>query len=283
MKHARTILAVAVPATLALVAGLSGCDDDDSGPGMASGVLIDALVTGINYRCGSATTTTGTTTAAGVYTCPANESVSFYVGDILVGSIPVPLPKATPLDLAGDGSTASDPEVTAITRFLMSISSTDPNTGTITIPASVHTAAAGKAVDWTTVAPGILDSTITTIAPAGSTLYSDSAAQAHLTASINSLFVGTYSGTFSGAAAGSWQLAIAANGAVTGTYTPNGDDAGSLSGTMLPTLTTGGRYTFNGEIDSGAQWSGYLDVATGAFVGTWSGDESQGTYTGRKQ
>lgn len=107
IKRARTILAAAVPTVILMTTGLTGCDDDDdnSGAAMSSGVLIDALVTGINYRCGSSTSASGTTNAAGMYTCPTGQSVSFYVGDILVGTIPTTLPKATPLDLdVGSGA-----------------------------------------------------------------------------------------------------------------------------------------------------------------------------------
>lgn len=278
---ARKILAVSCSSLVLLFSGLSGCSDDDGG-GTSSGVLIDAAVEGINYRCGSSTTTSGTTTATGMYTCPTGQSVSFYVGDILVGSIPTTLAKATPLDMAGAGSTVTDAEVTNITRFLMSISSTDPSTGKITVTSAVHTAATGQTIDFATANSASLATLLGVVAP-GNTLVTALEAQAHLTDSLNDLFAGSYSGTFSGDGSGTWQLTINSSGAVSGTYTPAGGGAGPVNGQMAPALTTGGRYVFAGTTDGGT-WGGYLDVASGAFNGTWTGGGgSQGIYMGRKQ
>lgn len=276
-------LTTGLSALVITVAGLSGCSDDGGSSSTSTGIFIDAPVAGINYRCGTATATTGTTTATGQYTCPTGQAVAFYVGDIEVGSIPTTLARTTPLDLVGAGSSVDSDEVLNIAIFLMSISSTDPtvNGGVITIPASVHTAATGLSVNFAFLSSAL--NAVSSIAPAGSRQFSALEARAHLTSSLNNLFAGSYSGTYSGLSSGTWQLTIDNSGLVLGTYTPTGGVTGTLNGSMSPELTTGGRYAFDGGASNGI-WSGYLDVNTGAFNGIWTsgGGQDDGTYTGRK-
>ncbi len=267
--------------------GASNATNVGSGVSNLVGRLIDAAVSGINYRCGASATTSGTTTANGSYTCPAGQSVSFYVGDIKIGTIANTQAVTTPMDLVG-GTNPADPRVTNVTQFLMSISTTDPALGVITIPPAVHTAATGGAygaLDVSLAAPAALNSAISAVAPAGSIAYTPVQAQAHLTSSVNSLFAGSYSGTFGAGtvAGGNWQVTISTTGVVTGTYTDTvAGTSGIVSGSMSTTMGTGG-YAFTGTGGT-ITWNGFLDLNRGVFSGTWTNAAAgiSGTYTGKK-
>jgi hypothetical protein len=274
-------------AVLALTAfALFGCGSgSNSGtsatPGSTfTGKFVDATVVGMPYKCGTSSTVTGTTDAAGQFTCPTGQTVAFYVGDILIGSASAGLAVVTPLDLVGVGSSPSNTTVSNIVRFLMSISNTNPSSGTITIDPAVLTAAVGKTADFTAASATALNTLITTL-KAGATVYTNAQATSHLTGSINGLFAGKYSGTFAGTFGGSWSITIDANGVVSGTATDTTGGVGSVTGNVATTLSTGSTYGFNGTA-GGTPWVGSLNILTKAFGGTWNdGSGSSGTFTGK--
>jgi hypothetical protein len=257
---------------------LAGCGGGDSSAVGAStsftGKFVDAAVAGMAYRCGSSTVTTGLTTATGEYTCTTGQPVAFYVGDILIGSVSSAMAVVTPLDLVGASASPTNARVMNIVRFLMSISSTNPTTGTITIDPAVATAAAGQTADFA-VGSTVLDTLISTIKP-GATVYTTAQATTHVAASITGLFAGNYSGTYGGSSNGNWSIAIDANGVASGT-----SDAGAITGTMATTLSTGSTYGFSGTAGS-VPWTGTLNISTKIFSGTWNdGAGGTGTFTGK--
>jgi kexin len=73
------------------------------GSAFASGVFIDAPVQGLTYRCSSGLS--GTTDAAGTFTCYSGDSVSFYANGIYIGTAPVAA-TLTPYRLWSDAATA---------------------------------------------------------------------------------------------------------------------------------------------------------------------------------
>ncbi|NOU01494.1 MAG: hypothetical protein HOO95_07980 [Gallionella sp.] len=263
-------------AALTLI-GCSGGGDSTPATTNVTGKFIDATVVGMDYKCGTSTTVSGTTNSTGQYTCPAGQTVAFYVGDILIGSVSSAMAIVTPLDLVGVANGASPTQVTVtnIVRFLMSISSTNPTTGTLTIDPAVVAAAAGKTADFTANIPTGLDTLINAIKP-GATVYTNAQATAHVTASINGLFAGNYAGTYSGAVSGTWSVSVDANGAVTGSID---GAAGTVTGNMGTTLSTGSTYGFTG-FGNGYAWTGTLNVSTKKFSGTWDDGAGTGTFTG---
>lgn len=267
-----------ITAMVCMSLALAGCGGGDSSAVGAStsftGKFVDAAVAGMAYRCGSSTVTTGLTTATGEYTCTTGQSVAFYVGDILIGSVSSAMAVVTPLDLVGASASPTNARVMNIVRFLMSISSTNPTTGTITIDPAVATAAVGKTADFA-VGSTVLDTLISTIKP-GATVYTTAQATTHVAASITGLFAGNYSGTYGGSSNGNWSIAIDANGVANGT-----SDAGAITGTMATTLSTGSTYGFSGMAGS-VPWTGTLNISTKIFSGTWNdGAGSTGTFTGK--
>ena len=159
----------------------------------------------------------------------------------------------------------------------MTISSTAPSTGTITIPPSVITAAAGKTIDFTSPT---VQSALTTLCASLTTnpMVTTSSATNQLTSNLNTLFAGTYKGIWSGTptSSGTWTVTIDSNGNVTGSTA--GSSSTSISGSMLTQLTTGSKYKFVGTAGS-SSWAGTLDVSTKVFSGTWTDSGSSGTFT----
>lgn len=259
---------------LFLVACGGGGSSGGTGSSSFTGKFVDATVSGMAYRCGSSSTTSGLTTAIGEYTCPTGQAVSFYVGDIFMGSVSTPMAVITPLDLVGANASPSNTTVMNIVRFLMSISSTNPTTGTITIDPAVATAAVGKSADFSLSTTTSLDALIGVIKP-GATVFTPSDATTHMTSTIHGLFAGNYAGTYSGDDSGAWSIAIDTNGAVSGT-----SDNGVITGSMATTLSTASTYGFTGTA-GGVPWTGTLNVSTKVFSGTWNdGAGNTGTFTG---
>ena len=269
---------------LATTLGLWGCGGGTDvsttlGAGTAAanvtGIFVDATVAGLSYKCAGSTAVSGTTNAAGQYTCPAGQPVGFYVGDILIGSVSSPQAVVTPLDLVGSGATPSNPTVANMVRFLMSISSSDPNTGKLTIDPAVVAAASGKAIDFATASAAALDALITTIKP-GATVYTSAQASAHVSASITALFAGNYAGTYAGADSGNWTFTVDNKGVVKGALA-SGD---AVVGSIATTLSVGSSYAFKGTAGE-VPWLGTFNVSTKAFSGTWNdGAGSSGTWVG---
>jgi hypothetical protein len=262
---------------------LGGCGGGGAAPAATpavvnvSGKFVDATVVGLSYKCDGAAAVSGTTNSTGVFTCPQGKPVAFYVGDILIGTVSAPLSVVTPLDLVGAGATPAHTTVSNIVRFLMSISSTNPTTGVLTIDPAVTTAAAGKSVDFAANTATALDALIAIVKP-GATVYTNAQAATHVTGSLGGLFAGNYSGTFSGGGTGTWSVSISATGVVSGTAT---DDSGSaaVSGSIATTLSTGSTYGFVGTA-GGAGWVGTLNVSTKAFAGNWTQGQLSGSFAG---
>jgi hypothetical protein len=266
---------------------LFGCGSDSTNTSVGggatttySGKFVDATVVGIPYKCGSSTAVSGTTDATGQFTCPSGQGVAFYVGDILLGSAGPGLTVVTPLDLVGVGSSPSNTTVSNIVRFLMSISSTDPSTGTITVPAAVVTAAAGKSADFTAASTAALNTLITTL-KAGATVYTNAQAATHLSGSLNGIFSGSYGGTFAGTIGGTWSITISSSGVVAGTAKDSVGGVVAVTGSVSTTLSTGSNYAFTGTA-GGTPWVGNLNIITKVFSGTWdAGPDGKGTFTGK--
>jgi hypothetical protein len=287
MRLYKNLLGMVAAGVIAL-AGCGGGGGDSTGTAAApvtpvvniTGKFVDATVVGMAYKCGVAKAVSGTTTANGEYTCPAGQPVAFYVGDILIGSVSSPMAVVTPLDLVGSGATPANTTVANIVRFLMSISSTDPALGSITITPAVMAAATGKTADFTASATTALDALITAVKP-GATVYTSTQATAHVTSSIQGLFAGSYAGTFSGSNAGTWSITINSSGVVTGTAVDSNLNY-PISGNIATTLgTSASSYAFAGDA-GGVPWIGTLNISTKVFSGTWNdGAGSNGTFTGK--
>jgi para-nitrobenzyl esterase len=94
-----------------------------------TGQFIDGPVEGLRYQSGILSGTTG---RQGEFQYAHDQSVRFYIGDILLGEATRGKPVITPLDLVENG-TIDTPAVINIARLLQSLDSI-PDDGAITIP-----------------------------------------------------------------------------------------------------------------------------------------------------
>jgi hypothetical protein len=277
---------------LALTLGPAGCavgvGGGGNGVGSRQGTFIDSTVEGLEFNAGGLI---GTTNENGEFFYDPGTPVTFMVGDIVVGT-GSGAAVMTPVSLSANAVDETDRMATNIASFLMTIDDDrDPSNG-IQISDAVREAARGLSVDFTRPAStfaGINDAALAILSAAttaGGGTVSATTAQAHLRATLLTLFSGTYSGDFTGDDVGTWTADIDADGNVTGSsLSSKTDDAFSLTGTVEtsgalhfstslgPDFT--GTIAADGSISNG-QWqrlappSGFDDSAKtqfGAFTG----------------
>lgn len=166
-RHAFPRLFAGLLATLLTACGGGGdgaapATDSNAGP-VLTGQFVDSAVSGLRY---STPTLQGDTSVAGVFQYRAGETVSFYVGDILVGRA-IGAATLTPFDLAGATPPQSDADVRReiihmrnqprptplevaanIATFLQTLDEDgDPSNG-IAIPGALHTLATGARLSF---------------------------------------------------------------------------------------------------------------------------------------
>lgn len=135
---------------LVSIVTLSACggDSDDSGPSagstLQSGVFIDSAVEGLRFET---TSQSGMTDANGTFQYKSGETVSFFIGDILIGSA-VGGSQITPIELVPGATNANNTQVTNILRFMQSLDEDNNPANGIRISASVTAQASGQSLDF---------------------------------------------------------------------------------------------------------------------------------------
>lgn len=132
-------------AMAASVLVLSGCGGGGSSDRPAKeqatagkAYFVDSAVTGLRYKCGNGSFKL--TGELGLLSCNVGQTVSFYIGDILLGKAKMASTTGfiTPLTLATEGETVDENKMSNIARFLISLDS-DSNPGNgIQIDPAVH-------------------------------------------------------------------------------------------------------------------------------------------------
>ncbi len=193
---------------------LAACADDGDGDGARTGTFIDSAVEGVLF---TTATQSGTTDSAGTFTYLPGEGVSFYIGDILIGTAEGSA-LLTPLDFVPGAIDETDPEVTNILRFVQSLDDDNNPDNGITISAATAAAAVGQNLDFSPSNINFVSEAEALLAlltsGAVTTLIDAASAQAH--------FVGSLGG-----------------GSTVGTLTSSGADTGlfGTSFTADPALT----------------------------------------------
>ena len=108
-----------------------------------SGRFVDAAVEGLRFET---PTQSGLTDGNGIFQYITGETVSFFIGDILLGTS-TGLTKLTPLNLV-PGSDLNDPQVVNILRFVQSLDEDQNLDNGIRISNAVTTRALGQAIDF---------------------------------------------------------------------------------------------------------------------------------------
>jgi hypothetical protein len=267
-----------------ILAGCGGGGGDSSSASQTSastGVFVDSAVAGLTYVSGG---TTGKTDSTGAFQYTAGNTVTFKVGDIVLGTV---TPKAviTPVTLVSGATDETNATVANIAKFLQTIDDDNNPANGITISAAVNAAAAGKVINFAQTTTAFdADATVlatvaalTTATTAGAhALVTTATAQSHLRSNLLARLVGTYSGTYSGATSGTFSVTINSYGVISGTGVQAGipfNISGTVASNGTGTFGSAGIATFNGSVNPD----------TGAFSGTWSSTDGTGTYSGKKQ
>jgi hypothetical protein len=262
--------------------GGGGGSDDET----LTGVFIDSPVKGLRWVSGGMT---GTTDAAGRFQYKSGAKVQFYVGDVLLGEA-TGNSVVIPVDLVASAQDISNPTVTNIIRFLMTLDNDDDPSNGIEITEACANLALGEAVDFTQstsdfAASGdiqVLISSLTSATDAGArSLTSVSTALAHAENSIKELLAGSYSGTFSGDSSGTWTGTISTSGVFTGTGKSNVETL-TFYGTVSTTGSGSTSFSTSGGASNGTTFSGTFNPdGTGSGTWSWYGQET-GTWRGSK-
>jgi hypothetical protein len=251
---------------------------NNAGAEPSVGVIIDAPISGLRY---ATATQNGITDLNGRFNYIAGETVSFFVGGILIGSTPAK-PLVTPLDFVPGATSIADPQVSNIVRFLITLDANNNPADGISITPQVSAAAAGLSLDFslTTGFDAAANAVLAVLTNGAVTmLVSADAAAAHFSNTLLTLLAGNYHGTYTSAEDnGTWDLTVDASGNVTGLATSASQSVAIiLSGTVEPTgtlLLSGGNTVFSivGSIGLSGQvtgtWTDNVTGVSGSFAGT---------------
>jgi len=269
-------------AALVLVLGPAGCavgvGGGDNSVAGRQGKFVDSTVEGLEFNAGGLI---GTTDETGRFFYDSGTPVTFYVGDIVVGTGPGAA-LMTPLSLVEAAVDETNGTVTNIVRFLLTIDDDrDPDNG-IQISDAVRAAARGLSIDFTfppsTFAGNnnLALGTLSAATQVGGATVSELTAQEHLRVTLLALLAGTYGGDYTGDDAGTWSIEIDTEGNVTASSVSTVTaDAFSMTGSVE---SNGHGLTFS--VTSGPKFDGAIS-SNGVVTGRWQrllpGDFGGGT------
>jgi len=274
-------LIVTLSIFLVLTACGGGSEDENNDSTPVTGEFIDSAVEGLSYKT---ETQSGLTDSEGKFIYIPGETVTFSIGDIVLGSAKGEA-VITPVSLVTGAEDENNEMVVNIARVLQTLDKDgDPDNG-ILIDELVRTQAISKAIDFTLSSNDFEDngdiqtlvSELTSSFGEAKALVSSSNAKLHLKKSILTNFSGIYYGTFSGDDSGKWAVSINKQGSITGKACSSAYPAVTVSGN----IATNGSSTFSGTAGI-ATFTGSVSTS-GKFTGTWVNAEGEdGNFTGSK-
>ena len=125
--------------------GGGSSNDSSNDSSVSQGVFIDSAVEGLRFETA---TQSGFTDPDGTFLFQAGEIVSFYIGDILIGTS-TGQAQITPIDLVPGAIDATNTQVTNILRFVQSLDQDNNPDNGIVISSMVSTMASGQSLDFT--------------------------------------------------------------------------------------------------------------------------------------
>lgn len=287
MKH---MMNKSILCSVAITTGvlLSSCDSGggsggggDGGGGNTpssptnSGTFIDSVVSGLSYKAGSQS---GITTINGVFTYGSDQSVTFSIGDITIGTT-TGKATVTPVDLVQGATNETDPTVTNIAAFLQTIDDDDNPSNGISITENVRALAVGMSVSFNQTPEQftqdgnvqIVVSTLTSATASGARpLVSADSAQSHLKSTLLGGFAGDYQVSITGSEdTNGGTVQIGCTGQITVVLS---------SGVTATGLVIDSSGSVSGTASDGTTWQGHIDLATGVGNGTWEDLPDQGTW-----
>lgn len=256
-----------------------------------TGVFSDSAVSGLTYVIGGVAAKTD---ATGHFTYATGDTVTFKVGDIVLGSA-VAKPFMSPVSLVSGATDETHPTVTNIAKFLQSVDDDNNAANGIQLTNAIHTAATGRTLNFaqttaqydgdTAVANAYtaLTSAATSGVHAG---VNDATAQTHLRSTLFAAMAGTYSGSYSGGGSGTFTFSVDSSGTIT-----SGSISNTGGSTMSGNVGSGGGFTSSnpgtlGGLPVTVSFTGNIAVGTSTVSGTWSvtgsGYNFSGTFNGQK-
>jgi hypothetical protein len=267
-------------ALLAACGGSGGDSVSPAGTGGATGVLLDSAVDGVEYATSAGLV--GLTANGGQFSYGAGHSVTFKLGDVVLGVAPGAA-TVSPLDLVTGVVDETNENVINLARFLQTLDlDSDPTNG-IEIDASVRQAAVGVTMDFSQSVADFQANEqanvdlLTAGLPGGSrALIPEQDAVDHLVQTLQTVVAGRYDGSFFGDDTGDFSVFIGMDGALRGWANSASDGLLQLTGTGE---TDGGFVA--GDVSSGATFTGGID-SNGGLLGTWALPGENGTFLGSR-
>ena len=285
-KIFRSIMVTVACAALFACGGSGGGSASTDAPAepavgsVAVGSFVAAPVAGLAYESGSQH---GFTDVNGNFSYIVGSPVTFKVGDIVVGSA-TGAGVLTPINLAGDGSSADSSKVVAIVQFLKSVA-IDDGAGNLRIPESVTTASVGKSIDFNAAdAPAQVAAVVGQVAP-DKALATAAEAESYMIDGLYKLAAGTYSGSWAAPASvpstGSFTVTISTNGSMHG-IAMLGNTKVDVTSSMSSRLVSGSTYAVTGTVSNGATWNGTINLYRKTLSGKALYDGVDATFSAKR-
>lgn len=211
-----------------------------------TGIFNDSPVNGLDYIC-APSGESGTTSAGGKYSYEVDDTCTFSLGSITLGTA-VGAGVVTPIDFVASGGATSDSVINVVRLLLSSDDNGDPSDG-IDIPLSVREGAVSEVaagVDITVATSTFETDVAQVLVDMGNLTLADSAsALQHIQDTAACAYSGLYDGTFSigtsqGTVTGKWGVIITPDGNAEAISSSDslGTGYGSWSGTYNPDSNT---------------------------------------------
>lgn len=276
-------------ASVILISACGGGGGGSSASTTKIGVFSDSPVEGLTYVIGSRTAQTN---ASGQFSYEEGQTVTFKVGDIVLGSATASA-FVSPVSLVSGATDETHPTVANLAKFLQTIDDDNNPSNGIKLTSAIHNAALGRTIDFTLSdaaydANGTVAAAYTALIAAsstpggGHTAVNAATAQNHLRNTLLTALSGTYSGSYSGSNSGTFTIAISTSGVITGSGNETSPAPASFS--VTGTVSTNGTANFASGAAGIATFTGSVNVNTGTVSGNWTanGGTRTGTYSGRK-
>ncbi len=277
---------------LSVIVLLSACGGGGGGDNISSGgndvltgSFIDSPVQGLRWVSGDME---GVTNSAGTFQYERGATVKFYIGSILIGEA-TGSSLIIPVDIVSGALNISDPAVTNVIRFLMTLDNDNNPSNGIVITEEVANLALGKDVNFAQSTSGFAESSelqaiiseFTSVTGAGThSLTPVSEAITHAENSIGALLSGNYSGTYSGDNAGTWSGTITSSGVISGTATSSLGETVAFAGTVSRDGSGATQFQTSGGASDGTSFIGTFDL-NGTVSGSWNWfNQETGTWSG---
>lgn len=276
----------AAGALLGAAASSACSNSNNSSPTVATGYFIDSAVQGLAYVSGSQSGVTG---ADGSFKYEIGKPITFSIGGLTLGTVPIAGGYITPIDLVSNGS-ITDQQVINITSLLMSLDSNQTVSDGIQLSSSTLSAAASWLPSQLNFNQANSTFAAQALALTGFALQSEANAVAHLTSTLRCVQSGVFIGkgqedpTLGGLWGSGGFLSDSITGNISGAYVADDRTAyGTATGASPISLDQMSSFV-SGSTSSGATFTGNLtpngvNKFNQISDGKWAQSTKKGTFS----